>query len=114
MWKKFFFYRGDRSEDRDSENYGKSDGDRTNTTSRSLDDDSSSSDEDGDGMNPNRAQSGNKSGFTGDPEDRSGLNADSPATFEDGRNSVGENSSGGSSQNAPEKAPKKVQTLCLI
>ena len=109
-----FFLQGDRSEDRDVENYGKTDGDRTKTINRSFDDDSSSSDEDDNGINPNRAQSVNKSGFTDDPENRSGLNVDSTANFEDGRNSVGENSAGGNSQNAPEKSPKKVRILCLI
>ena len=109
-----FFLQGDRSEDRDSENYGKSDGDRTNTTNRSFDDDSSSSDEDDNGMNPNRAQPVNKSGFTDDPENRSGLNVDSPANLRTVE-IVLEKIQLVAALKMPQKKPQqKVQTLCLI
>ena len=47
VWKNFF--QGDRSEDRDVENYGKTDGDRTGDK-WSFDDDSSNSDEDDNGV----------------------------------------------------------------
>ena len=109
-----FFLQGDRSEDRDVENYGKTDGDRTKTTNRSFDDDSSSSDEDGNGMNPNRAQPGNKSGFTDDPENRSGLNADSTSNLRMVEIVLEKIQLVAALKMLQRKAPKKVRILCLI